>query len=482
MIETLIAEDRLFINGSWREAADGRREEIISPVTERPLGSVAFAGVKDVDLAVEAAVRAFSPWAAVPASERGRYLLAIADHLASRADELARRTARNNGKPLEQGLMDVDDAVACYRYYAALVGELDAVPVADLPKGWRAVKDRLPLGPVALIVPWNFPLTTAAWKVAPALAAGCTVVLKASEVTPFAELALGGAASAVGLPPGVLNILVGGPECGEHLTRHPGIAKISFTGSNAVGAKVMAAAATRAVPITLELGGKSPIVIFEDVDLDEAARTVADGIFFNSGQVCSATSRLIVQESIADAIHERLSAIAHGRVIGDPLDPDTQLGPLTSAAQFAKVRTYLKTAEDEGLECIAGGNVVEGVGYFVQPTIYKDVPASSRLWREEIFGPVLVTARFRTEEEALALANDTDFGLGAVVLSPDGKRAARFGRNLRAGNVWINSPQVVFPQGSWGGFGASGFGRELGKAGLEGFTGIRQIITAGAQG
>lgn len=476
MAELYLPEHQLFIDGVWRDAIDGRTADIVSPIDGTVMGKVAMAGAADTNLAVDVASRAFPAWAALPHEERARCLTQIANHLEARADELARRTAVNNGKPLAQGLMDVEDAVACYRYYARLITETSARPVDGMPDGFGAYKDRLPLGPVALIVPWNFPLTTAAWKVAPALAVGCTIVLKVSEVTPFAELALGTAALEAGVPPGAVNILVGGPSSGERLTRHPGITKISFTGSNAVGTKVMLAAAERAIPVTLELGGKSPIIVFDDVDLDQAAQTVADGIFFNSGQVCSATSRLIVHEAIAESFYQRLAHVAAQKVLGDPLDISTDLGPLTSTAQFAKVKDYLTIAETEGLTCLAGGKTVDRPGFFIEPTIYADVPNTSRLWREEIFGPVLVTARFADEAEALHLAHDTTFGLAAVVLSRDNERAERFGRSLRAGNVWINAPVMVVPQGNWGGFGASGFGRELGEAGLEGFTGIRQII------
>ncbi|WP_204570019.1 aldehyde dehydrogenase family protein [Arsenicitalea aurantiaca] len=473
-----ILEDRLFIDGRFIEAANQDRLAILSPIDGQVIGEVAFAGPQDVESAVEAAERAFVSWSSLSFKARAGFLDAIADHLDQRRNDLARLTARNNGKPLAQALMDVDDAVACYRYYASLAGLPGEEDVPGLEGGLVAHKDRLPLGPVALIVPWNFPLTTAAWKVAPALVAGCTVVLKVSEVTPFAELSLGSAAIAAGLPPGVLNILVGGPEAGERLVRDLRIAKISFTGSNRVGSSVMAAAAERAVPVTLELGGKSPIIVFDDVDPDWAAQIVAEGIFTNCGQVCSANSRLIVQEGIADALEERLVELARTMTIGDPLDPATTLGPLTSSAQYEKVIGFFDAARAEGLACLAGGDALGRPGYYVAPTIYGNVPVTSRLWREEIFGPVLVTRRFRTEAEGVALAADTPFGLGAVVLSGDIERAERVGRALRAGNVWVNTGQMVFPQGNWGGFGASGFGRELGLAAIEGFTGIRQIISA----
>lgn len=477
----MIAEDRLFIDGRWYDpAADTCGGEVVSPLTGEVIATIPWAGTHEVDLAARAAARAFPGWAAQSAAKRGTCLDLIADHIEARAAELGRRTALINGKPIAQAVADAADAVACYRYYARLCRDEaeNDVRLSGLPCGWNACKQRIPLGPVALIVPWNFPLTTTAWKVAPALAAGCTVVLKVSEVAPFAELALGSAAQAAGLPDGVLNILVGGPDCGAALTRHPEIRMISFTGSNAVGGRVMAAAAERAVPVTLELGGKSPVLVFPDVDPDQAAGIVADGIFTNSGQICSAGSRLVVHTDIAGALLERLARIADGMVMGDPSDPATQIGPLTSAAQYRKVLGYLATAGAEGLDRITRREPCDGQGFFVPPTIFQDVPATSALWREEIFGPVLVSARFSSEEEGIALANDTAFGLGATVLCADPARAARVASGLRAGNVWINGPQMVFPQGSWGGFGASGFGRELGPEALHEFTGLRQIVIA----
>jgi betaine-aldehyde dehydrogenase len=473
---SLVAERQLFIGNHWRDSSDGGVISIVQPASGTTMGTVASATRDDVDMAVSAAHRAFADWSQSASETRAHALDAIADHLEGRRAELVERTARNNGKPIAEAEADLDDAVACYRYYGRLAADgLPTVPV-EAPAGCSVRKERLPLGVAALIVPWNFPLTTAAWKVAPALAAGCTVVLKASEVTPFAELALGSAALAAKLPEGVVNIVVGGPECGAHLTQHALVGKISFTGSNTVGERVMRAAAERAVPVTLELGGKSPIIVCADVDLDWAADIVAGSIFTNCGQVCSATSRLVVEADIAEALHSRLVARAEALVMGDPLDRSTTLGPLTSAAQLAKVEQYFAIAAEERLRRLTGGTRVSGPGQFVTPTIYADVPPTSRLWREEIFGPVLVTARFSFTAEALALAQDTSFGLGATVLCGDGERAARMAAALRAGNVWVNTGQVVFPGGSWGGFGASGFGRELGLAGLEAFTSVRQTL------
>jgi betaine-aldehyde dehydrogenase len=467
---------QLYINGTWADATGGLTGSVLEPATGEIIAEIGYASPVDVDRAVKAAAKAFRAWSRTGASERGRFLIAIGEGLARRKDVLAQMTARNNGKPLAEALADIDDAVACYAYYGALAAEQDTnEPVSGVPDGLHVGKVREPLGVAALIVPWNFPLTTSAWKVAPALAAGCTVVLKPSEITPFAELALGLAVGEAGLPDGVVNIIVGGADCGAALVAHPMVDKISFTGSNTVGRLVMRAAAERFVPVTLELGGKSPIIVFDDYDLDRAADLIIGGIFTNCGQVCSATSRLLVDQKIAPALREKLKQRARSIVLGDPMDPSTTMGPLTSRTQLGKVTAAFDRAREEGLTLVTGGATRRGAGNFVWPTIYWDVPAESALWREEIFGPVLCAHTFSTEEEALTLANDTMFGLGAAVLSRDVVRARRLASAIKAGNVWINGPQYVFPQGSWGGFKASGFGRELGLAGLHGFTSIKQI-------
>jgi betaine-aldehyde dehydrogenase len=336
----------------------------------------------------------------------------------------------------------------------------------------------VPAGVAGLIVPWNFPLVTTSWKVAPALAAGCTVVLKPSEVTPIVELELGRIAQDIGLPPGVLNIVTGtGAGVGVPMTAHPDVAKLSFTGSNAVGSRVMVSAAAGPKSVGLELGGKSPIVVFGDCDIEQAAELVVGGIFYNAGQMCSATSRLLVESNVAKDIVDCVVDLAERLKPGDPLDPATNLGPLTTKAQREKVLGYMVKGKAEGLKLLTGGGVPHGIerGWFVAPTIFADVPRNSALWREEIFGAVLCVQTFGSEQEAVDLANDSEFGLVATVVGRDEERARRVARALQAGHVWINSPQTIFVETSWGGFKASGIGRELGPWGLSAYLEVKHV-------
>ncbi|MGE4253555.1 MAG: aldehyde dehydrogenase family protein, partial [Parvibaculaceae bacterium] len=447
--------------------------------TEKVIHQVAAGGPEDVDLAVKAAAAAFPAWKRASGSVRGRFLSAIAERVRQRKDELARLSSLNNGKPLAEALIDMQDVAASFDYYGRLAVALDreqdsSVEVPDA--AFRATLRREPIGVAGLIVPWNFPMVTTSWKVAPALAAGCTVVLKPSEVTPIVELELGVIADEIGLPKGVLNLVTGtGPDVGAPLTTHEGVAKISFTGSNGVGARVMAAAAQGPKAVSLELGGKSPIVVFADADLDIATECVVNGIFFNAGQMCSATSRLLVEDKIAAELMKRVVAAAKALTPGDPLDPATTLGPLTTKAQYDKVMSYIARGKADGLDLILGGDRPEGLrtGWFIAPTIFGDVPVLSPLWREEIFGPVLCVRSFASEDEAIALANDSDFGLVATVVTGDRERGERVADAIDTGLVWINSPQVIFVETSWGGFKASGVGRELGPWGLDAYLEVK---------
>ncbi|WP_275628664.1 aldehyde dehydrogenase family protein [Pseudomonas sp. 273] len=467
---------QLYIDGQWRDAASGATLQPINPATREPLPAVAAAGAAEVDLAVAAARRAFASWRETRGAERARYLRGFAEQLEARREALVELQMRASGKPRLEAEIDVGDAIATFAYYAELADGLDARQNAEvaLPDaGFRSQTRFEPVGVAGLIVPWNFPLVTSAWKVAPALAAGCTVVLKPSEITPLVELVLGEVADAIGLPAGVLNLVPGLADAGAAISGHGGIDKLSFTGSNAVGRKVMQAAAARTLPVGLELGGKSPILVFADSDLDDAVQWIIAGVYWNAGQMCSATSRLLVAEGIADELLARLKVAVEALRVGDPLAGETDMGPMTSEAQFRKVRDYFAIARDEGLACLTGGEA--GEGWFIRPTVYVDVPEDSRLWREEIFGPVLCVRRFRDEADALRQANDCDFALAATVVSADLARAQRVAERLEAGHVWLNSPQVVFPQTSWGGGKASGIGRELGPWGLSAFLGVKHI-------
>lgn len=466
----------LYIDGQWQAADSGAFLRPIAPATREALPEVACAGVSDVERAVAAAKRAFTDWKPTSAAQRAGYLRAFAEQLEARSETLITLQMQASGKPRLEAEIDIGDAIATFAYYAELADQLDARQNAEvaLPDaGYRSQTRFEPIGVVGLIVPWNFPLVTSAWKVAPALAAGCTVVLKPSEITPLIELVLGEIADAIGLPAGVLNLVPGLVDAGAALCSHPGIAKLSFTGSNVVGRKVMEAAAARTLPVGLELGGKSPILVFEDCDLDEAVQWIIAGVYWNAGQMCSATSRLLVQRSIAQPLLAKLKVAVEGLRVGDSLQGETDMGPMTSEAQYRKVLDYFAVARDEGLACLTGGEAAEG--WFIQPTVYTDVPADSRLWREEIFGPVLCVRTFSDEADALRQANDSDFALAATVCSADLERAQRVAESLEAGNVWLNSPQVVFPQTSWGGGKRSGIGRELGPWGLSAFFDIKHI-------
>jgi betaine-aldehyde dehydrogenase len=469
----------LFIDGGWRAPSEPETITVLNPSTGGMLTEIAGAGAGDVDAAVEAAARAFPSWRRTSGRERAGYLRAFAEGLRRRTADLVHLQMLNSGKPRAEAETDVGDAVATFAYYAEMAERLDTEqnePV-PLPDAGYAGRTRFePIGPVGMIVPWNFPLVTSAWKMAPALAAGCTLVLKTSEYTPLVELSYGDIALEAGLPRGVLNILTGTGAAGAALTADPRLAKLSFTGSNPVGSKVMAAAAARCVPVALELGGKSPIVVFADAPVEQAVECILGGIFYNCGQMCSATSRLLVERSAQDAVLEALVERCRMLKVGSPFEPGTEMGPLTTKPQHRKVRAALQRAKEERLDCLVGGEPAEeSGGFFVRPTVYAEVPTESAVWREEIFGPVLAVRSFESEAEALALANESDFGLVATVVTADSARAERVAAAIDAGHVWINSAQVIFPQTAWGGFKASGIGRELGPWGLHSYTGVKHI-------
>ena len=478
-------QTQLFIDGQWCAPALPATLPALNPATGEVLASVAAGGPRDVARAVDAAHAALPAWRALPGARRAQYLRAIAQCLRDRGEEIAALSSRNNGKPLAEARIDIGDAAATYDYYAGLAVELDIRQEATVDvgvEGFSSVTRLEPVGVVGLVVPWNFPVTTSAWKVAPALAAGCTVVLKPSEITPLPELELGTIARAVGLPAGVLNIVNGtGADVGAPLVAHPRIDKVSFTGSNRVGEAVMIEAARQVKHVSLELGGKSPMVVFEDADPVQAVDWIVGGIFYNCGQVCSATSRLLVHQELAPRLLPALKAAAQSLVLGDAFTPGVMMGPLTSATQLDTVMRYIEQGRSEGLKLLTGGRRAKGTGrgLFVEPTIFIDVPTTSKLWREEIFGPVLCVRSFATEAEAIQLANDSDFGLAAGIISADTGRARRVARQLDAGHIWINSPQVVFPQTSWGGFKRSGIGRELGPWGLAAYLEVKSVTMLG---
>ncbi len=472
----------LFIDGQWHHGPQALT--VINPANEQVLAQVDGADEHAVDLAVAAAQRAFAGWSHTPSGERAAYLRAIAAGVESRRERLVQLQACNNGKPLFEAGIDVDDVIGTFNYYAGLAEQLDEQRDIRVPlptDEFSAQVRREPCGVVGLIVPWNFPMVTTAWKLAPALAAGCCVVLKPSEVTPLAELELAAIIAECGLPNGVFNLICGtGLAVGAPLAAHKRIAKISFTGSNAVGVQVMQRAAETVKGVSLELGGKSALLVLEDADLDLAVELASGGGYFNAGQMCSATSRVLVAQPLYREFLHRLKARAEAIVQGDPFETGTEMGALVNRAQFERVLGHIEAGIAAGATLVTGGGrpAALPVGYFVQPTVFTDVPLDSALWNEEIFGPVLCVRPFDNQAQAIELANDSDFGLVASVVSTDVQRAGEVANALQAGLVWINAPQVIFPQAAWGGYKQSSLGRELGPWGLQAFQEIKHIVRA----
>jgi len=475
---------QLYIDGGWVDGTLGRKITVINPATEAHLAEVAVGTEHDVELAVASAHRAFGAWSQTTGAERARFLRAIAKEVEVRRERLTRLQSLNNGKPQAEADIDVDDVISTFAYYAQLAEGLDPTIENDvsIPSAEHRVRMcRTPSGVAALIVPWNFPMVTTAWKLAPALAAGCTVVLKPSEITPLPELELADIVASVGLTPGVFNLVTGtGLDVGAPLAAHPKVAKVSFTGSTQVGQAVMKAGADTVKRVSLELGGKSSIIVFADADLDLAVDLVAAGGFFNAGQMCSATSRVLVARELAAELLARLSERAAQIVVGDPFQPGVGMGPLASRGQFERVRAHIEQGLADGARLVTGGGRPAGVserGFFIEPTIFTDVPPGCSLWREEIFGPVLCVKVFDTEQEAIDLANDSEYGLVATIVTKQEACSERVARALEAGVVWINTPQLIFPQTSWGGYKRSSIGRELGPFGLAAFQEIKQVMT-----
>ncbi len=466
---------RLLIDGKPVAARDGRTSPTVNPATAEPICEVAQADVADVDLAVRAARRAFDegPWPRMNAGERGRLLHRLADLMIGHADELAELEAIDAGKPITEARhVDVPFSAEVIEYYGGWASKItgETLPARDESFVYSL---REPVGVVGAIVPWNFPLLLAVWKVGPALAAGCTMVVKPSETTPLSMLRVGELALAAGVPPGVLNVVPGpGSSAGDALVRHPGVDKIAFTGSTAVGQEIMRRCADTVKRVTLELGGKSPNVVFADADLDAAARGAVAGIFYNKGEVCAAGSRILVEREVAGELIERMKARAAKLTQGDTLDPKTRLGPQVSQAQLDKVLGWVARGRAEGAKLVLGGerNAEAGPGYFVRPTIFADATNEMAIAQEEIFGPVATVIPFDDLDQALARANGTRYGLAAGVWTRDVKKAHRVARALQAGTVWVNCYNVYDPAASFGGFRQSGFGRELGSAALEGYT------------
>ncbi|MET8670562.1 MULTISPECIES: aldehyde dehydrogenase family protein [Streptomyces] len=455
----------LFIDGEFTEAADGQVFKTLSPSTEEVLSEVARAGAEDVDRAVRAARRAFGPWSALPGAERAKYLFRIARIIQERSRELAVLETLDNGKPIKETRdSDLPLVAAHFFYYAGWADKLTHAGFGPDPR---------PLGVAAQVIPWNFPLLMLAWKIAPALAAGNTVVLKPAETTPLSALFFADICRSAGLPKGVVNILPGYGDAGAALTAHPDVDKVAFTGSTAVGKEIARTVAGTRKKLTLELGGKGANIVFDDAPLDQAVEGIVSGIFFNQGQVCCAGSRLLVQESVAeevvDALKRRLTTLR----LGDPLDKNTDIGAINSAEQLARITELTDAGEAEGAERWSAPCELPSTGHWFAPTVFTQVTQAHRIAREEIFGPVLSVLTFRTPAEAVAKANNTPYGLSAGIWSEKGSRILAVAEKLRAGVVWANSFNKFDPTSPFGGYKESGHGREGGRHGLEAYLDVR---------
>jgi len=476
-------DNKQFINGEWCRSNSTDTIDVINPATEHVFATVAAGNAQDIDAAVKAARAAFDhgSWPKMSGCDRAIILRKMAIIIEQRLEELTTLEVQDNGKPIPEAKWDIEDTAGTFHFYAGLAEQLDSSSEnkIDLPEpGFSCVAVKEPIGVAGAIIPWNFPMLMAAWKVAPALAAGCTMVLKPSEVTPLAALKLAEIADQAGLPAGVLNVVTGlGQDAGQALSEHPDVDKLAFTGSVPTGAKIMKTAANQIKNISLELGGKSPLVVFADSDIEKAVEWIMFGVFWNQGQVCSSTSRVLVEESLYPALLERLIEETRKITIGSGDKEGVLLGPLVNRAQYEKVLQAIKRGVDDGANIATGGGRPEGFekGYYVEPTIFTDMSEQSWIWQEEIFGPVVCIKSFTTENEAVRLANDSRFGLAAAVMSKDEQRCERVARAFRAGIVWINCSQPTFCEAPWGGYKQSGIGRELGEWGLNNYLEIKQI-------
>jgi betaine-aldehyde dehydrogenase len=472
-----VREYQMFVGGQWVPAAAGRRLDVVDPATEQVIARVPAAGTEDVDRAVQAARAAFrGGWKESTAQERGRILLRLAERVRARRAELAALETVNTGKPLVESEYDMDDTATCFEYYGGLATKIHG-EVLPVPAPAIALAMREPMGVAGQIIPWNYPLMMAAWKLGPALAAGCTCVLKPAEQTPLTILELAKDFEAVGLPPGVVNVVTGdGPGAGAPIVAHRDVNKIAFTGSQAVGKLIMKAAADTLKRVTLELGGKSPNIFFADSDFENAVDGALFGSFVNQGEVCSAGSRVLVERSIYKKFVDAAAAKAKKIRVGPGMDRQYNMGPLVSKEQFDRVRGYQDVGRKEAKVAAGGGAVTtHGKGYYVEPTIFYDVDNSARIAQEEIFGPVMSVIPFTDEADALRIANDTSYGLAAAVWTRDIFRALRVVKNLEAGIIWVNHMQPTYVEAPWGGYKMSGFGRELGKWGVEEYLETKQV-------
>jgi betaine-aldehyde dehydrogenase len=471
---------QLFIDGRFVDAESGETLPTLNPHDNSTIAHVAMAGRADVDKAVAAAERAFPAWSRVAAADRGRILLRLADLIEARGDELARLESLDTGHPLRDSkALDVPRTAACFRYFGGMADKFEG-EVVPVEAGFLNYLLREPVGVVGQVVPWNFPLMFTSWKMGPALAAGNCIVLKPAEITPLTSLRIAELMSEAGMPDGVVNVVPGlGSVAGQYIAEHDRIAKIAFTGSTATGRRIVQASAGNLKKIQLELGGKGANIVFDDADLGAAVNGSAWAIFHNQGQACIAGSRLVLHERIADAFLDRFAALARSIRLGNPLDPATEMGPLTSAQHRDRVLGYVAIARDQGGSVVTGGKAPDAPelarGCYVEPTVVRARSSLDRIAQEEVFGPFVTVLTFANDEEALAIANGTEYGLGSGLWTRDLSRAHRFARELKVGMVWINSYKRVNPGSPFGGVGRSGYGREMGFDAMREYTQTKSV-------